>query len=595
LQGGSGRSYVSYYIIGQVLLQQSAFGSESRGILKFAVPAICISAFLFGSKTVFGQFRLFGTQSFEFGKIQFGLGIDYLSELQKSLTISSSSGTVMVQDGATGTNETGTLNGDPRLLNRKFDIEWQMSGPGVHLPLTLSEPRLIGGAEIRPTLTLEALDGDFDLRFLNQREAGPDDSLHGRGLMYGVELAVRAESLGSRWFAESGYRFHSLPSVNAERSQPFTSPGVQVSIDESRLSRETHDAFTRVGYSFSGRDVLTYTGVRHRWANVEVQDDLRFVDTLLQETTLSSRTKLDSSASEAIVGVEARLPRSLVWRTEITFSNQDYGVLAAVVYAGRSKRRPRSLDHLKERAAVIAAEIAPKLKRIYNEFDKSRKDLPTFEIPGTGRAYLAEPLLELLQKTEKDLLDALSGHVELIALQDYVRHLFARTRGALQLQYVAQAGGPIPQALFVAARPLYVPAMVQTNKKGLSADGSASLLEEILIKVGIISDEADRKDLVVEFCVTSSPNRARFKMHPISPMPGEPPGTNTRGLMKGWRGLYTYTVTREGYKDVEATLELVTHTPTVLACELVGNDKPDKALPCDLKKGDIEKECPNAA
>jgi len=223
---------------------------------------------------------------------------------------------------------TSPLDGDPRLLNRKFDIEWQMSGPGVRLPFTLSTPRIIGGAEIRPTLTFEALQGDFDLRFLNQRETGPSDSLHGRGPMYGVELAVRTES--PTWFAEAGYRFHSLPSIDVERSQPFTSPGARVLLDESRLSRETHDAFTRIGYSFS-QDLRSYTGVRYRKADVEVEDNLRFTDVLQRETALRSRTKLNSSVTEAIVGMEVRRG-SLMGRTEITFNDKDYGVLATVTY-----------------------------------------------------------------------------------------------------------------------------------------------------------------------------------------------------------------------------------------------------------------------
>jgi hypothetical protein len=292
-----------------------------------AIP-FCAATLLLGERPASGQFRLFDWDA----------GVDYLSELQKSLTISSSSGTVTVLDLGDGNTTTAPLDGDPRLLNRKFGIEWSLSGPGVRLPLSLSTPRVIGGAEIRPTATLEALHGDFDLRFLNQREEGPNDSLHGRGMMYGLELAVRADFPGSHWFGESGYRFHSLPNTDAHRSRPFTAPGPSpVLTDESRLSRETHDAFTRFGYSFYGKDVLAYAGVRYRSASVEIQDDLRYADTLLnQETSLSSRTQLESSETEAIGGVEARRG-SFIGRTEITFNDKDYGVLASLVYTGKAR------------------------------------------------------------------------------------------------------------------------------------------------------------------------------------------------------------------------------------------------------------------
>jgi hypothetical protein len=299
---------------------------RGRSLLGLVAPALWVAAFLLAPGRACAQFRLF----------DLGVGTDYISELQKSLTISSSLGTVTIFDPQDGSTVTGPLNGDPRLLNRKFDIEWQMSGPGVRLPFTLSTPHVIGGAAIRPTLTLEALEGDFDLRFLNQRESSPNDALHGRGPMYGAELALRAES--GNWFAETGYRYHSLPSTSADRSQPFTSPGAEVLTDESRLSRETHDAFTRVGYSLSPV-LFTYTGIRYRKANVEVEDNLRFVDALQRETTLSSRTKLNSSVTEAIVGMEARKGR-FVGRTEITFGEQDYGVLATVVYAGQPASPP---------------------------------------------------------------------------------------------------------------------------------------------------------------------------------------------------------------------------------------------------------------
>jgi hypothetical protein len=385
--------------------------SRGHSLLGLAAPALCIAGLLFAPGRAYGEFRLFDP----------GAGIDFLSELQKSLTISSSTGTVTVLDREDGSTVTGPLDGDPRLLNRKFDVEWSMNGPGIRLPLSLA-PWSIGGAEIRPTLTFEALNGDFDLRFLNQRETAPDDALHGRGPMYGVELSVGSEFPGSPWFAEGGYRFHSLPSTDADRSQPFFSQGARVLSDETRLSRETHDVFSHVGYKFS-EALRSYTGVRYRRADVEIEDDLRFADTLLRETTLSSRTKLDGSATEAIVGVEARRG-SFIGRTEITFNDEDYGVLATVTYRRPNRHSPDF--------AALAASAAPLLAELEAEFRERRKEL-TVVTTGEGEtAYLTAEVEGLLGWTEGRLFEILNAR-ELAPLRDSIRLRFYRFRGQLDL------------------------------------------------------------------------------------------------------------------------------------------------------------------
>jgi hypothetical protein len=409
---------------------RGALGS-SRGhnLLGLAVPALCIAGLLLAPGRVYGEFRLFD------------LGADYLSELQKSLTISSSTGTVTVHDREDGSTVTGPLDGDPRLLNRKFDVEWSVSGPGVRLPLSLFKPRSIGGVEIHPILTLEALYGDFDLRFLNQRETAPDDALHGRGPMYGVELALRTES--PQWFTETGYRFHSLPSIDADRSQPFFSQGARVLSDETRLSRETHDVFSHVGYKFS-EALRSYTGVRYRRANVEIEDDLRFADTLLRETTLSSRTKLDGSATEAIIGVEVRRG-SFMGRTEVNFNSKDYSVLATVVYAGSLSGEEPGMhqDGIKEdpgnaemerRLSAIADAIAPKLASIEARFLSDWETLTKVDGSDGQPAYLAREVRLRLDQTEQALVDVLKEYSELEALVDWVKDEFRRIRVNLKIE-----------------------------------------------------------------------------------------------------------------------------------------------------------------
>jgi hypothetical protein len=374
----------------------TALRRRAPGIAQVSV-ALCAVVLLFSPHIAFGQqFRLFGSESFGFRKAKFGLGSGYLSELQKSLTVASNSGTVTIHDLDSGTTETSPLDGDPRLLNRKFDIEWSVSGPGITLPFEFPSPQAAGWAEITPRVTLQVLEGDFDLRFLNQREVGLDDSLHGRGVLYSVEAELTGNLCRScPWSAQGGYRFQKLPSAGVDRSQSVASPGLRVLNDESRLSRETHDLFTRFGYSFTGKDVVAYTGVRHRWANVEVEDELRLFNPLFnQETTMRSRTKLDGRSNEAIVGVEAR-HRSFIGRTEVTFNDQDYGVLATVVYNGSELTRTE-ID-------TFAISVAPQLAQLETDFQERRKALTLVPTGPCGSACLAEVAL-LLDWTEARLL-----------------------------------------------------------------------------------------------------------------------------------------------------------------------------------------------
>jgi hypothetical protein len=392
---------------------------RGHSFLGLAAPALCIAGLLLVPGRACGQFQLF----------DFGAGIDYLSELQKSLTISSSSGTVTVRDLEGGTTETVPLDGDPRLLNRKFDIEWSMNGPGVLIPISGSVGT--GWGRVQTSFSLQAREGDFDLRFLNQREEGADDSLHGRGTFYGAELAVTALCRSCPWFAESGYRFQKLSGADADRSQSFNSPGLRVMGDENRLSRETRDAFARFGYSFTGKDIVTYTGVRHRWADVEVEDELRLFDPQFnQETTLRSKTKLDSRATEAIIGLEARRG-SFIGRTEIAFNEEDYGASVQIIYS-----RPAKEDHnhqeFRKRMARIAVEITPDLRRITNEFLRDREKLRVVEGNGGSMAYLQSDLAALLDGTEHKLSEVLQRYPELDALNDWAQDQFIQLRQDLK-------------------------------------------------------------------------------------------------------------------------------------------------------------------
>ncbi len=533
--------------------------SRGHSFLGLAAPALCVAGLLLAPGRACGQFRLF----------DLGAGTDYLSELQKSLTISFSTGTVTVRDLDDGTTEMTPLDGDPRLLNRKFDIEWSMNGPGVRLPLSLGT-RSIGGAEIRPTLTLEALNGDFDLRFLNQRETGPDDALHGRGPMYGMELSVRSEFPGFPWFAEGGYRVHSLPSTHAERSQPFTSQGIRVLSDESRLSRETHDVFSRVGYSFS-QDLRSYTGVRYRRANVEIEDDLRFVDTLLQETTLSSRTKLDGNATEAIVGVEARRG-SFVGRTEITFNDKDYGVLATVVYKS-SERTRREIDE-------FAMSVASQLAQIEADFRMHRKSLTVVSVSPEGTIYLAAEVALLLDSTEARLLNVL--HLkELAPLRASIQFRFRHFRMELGLIPPVVGAGPKTSD----ARPRIAFAAYGLTEADRERIPYSKMWDQVLDDVDAVllraTGLARTGNFTLKLCMDSLPRKAKFRLW----LPNHKgPEGKTAKPVSAKRGMYYYNL----WFTNNRSLQIKCSKPADEPCLDLWDSDGDQLVKCDFATGDCD-------
>ena len=556
---------------------RSAPSRRAPGVVVQLAGTLCVAVLLFGSRDALGQqFRFW--ESFGFGKAKFGLGSSYLSELQKSLTISSSSGTVTIHDLDLGTTETSPLDGDPRLLNRKFDIEWAVNGPGVTLPIQLPSPRAASWAELSPRVTFQVLDGDFDLRFLNQREVGVDDSLHGRGLLYSLEAELTGNLCQNcPWSAEGGYRFQKLPSADVDRSQSFASPGLQVLNDASRLSRETHDVFTRFGYSFTGKDIVAYTGVRHRWANVEVEDELRLLNPPFnQETTLSSKTKLGSSATEAIVGVEAHRG-SFIGRTEITFNERDYGLLAMIVYTGSFAPPPGETEE-KLREREVAAEIARKLRLIRSDFLGVFDSFP--EVVPLAKVE------ELLHRTEENVL-AVFPFPEFAATQDYFRALFFQSRDVLNkiastpATYVASdSRNKIAPAALGSRRSVSSVLAIMTGDNSRKTDFLV-IRDFFNAAIDRVIARGENNDLKVNVCVKTLPVKgALVEVYPVSYERGFGSIETNRTLPNRSRGLYAYRqVTLSGYKaipacsDYHCALNLMDFDRPLVRCSLVAGSE----------------------
>jgi hypothetical protein len=90
------------------------------------------------------------------------------------------------------------------------------------------------------------------------------------------------------------------------------------------------------------------------------------------------------------------------------------------------------------------------------------------------------------------------------------------------------------------------------------------------------SVNAYRLDLVVD----SSPAGALFELKPVA---GDKLARASRGTLTNvWRGVYNYTVVKDGAKTITGTIDLVREKGNVLQCNFVPSDNPGPALPCDL-------------
>jgi hypothetical protein len=287
---------------------------------------------------------------------------------------------------------------------------------------------------IYPTLVFQAAAADVSLDFGDRNRPEDSSSLDGRGRLFATGLDLTRSLCGScPWFAGASYHFQRLPDLNADRSPPFNPPGFEILEDEVQLSRDVHEASTRIGYGFSGNRVVSYLGASHRWTDVEIEDHLRYRDPFQTvETALDSRTRLESEVTLALAGVEARLGSRLFSRLETSVGEGDWGVLFRVVYTGRSEEPPRP-QNVRQRAREIEKKIAPDLARIEAAFLIGWKSLKVVEGPDGQPAYLSTELEEFLKKTEEDILNALDKFPEFEALRDWVRARFNAARSELGL------------------------------------------------------------------------------------------------------------------------------------------------------------------
>lgn len=90
------------------------------------------------------------------------------------------------------------------------------------------------------------------------------------------------------------------------------------------------------------------------------------------------------------------------------------------------------------------------------------------------------------------------------------------------------------------------------------------------------SVNAYRLDLTVD----SAPAGALFELKPVA---GDKLARASRSILTNvWRGVYNYTVAKDGEKTITGTIDLVREKGNTLRCNFVHQSSAGPALPCDL-------------
>lgn len=501
---------------------------------------------------------------------RFGLGLDLFSEHQESLRITFMEQSLQTRDLLTGAEENEVVRTDPGLLNRKFDFRLDLTGAGIQPAVALRLPRALG---FYPTLTFQAAAADVSLDFLDLNRPGDSSSLSGRGVLFGAGLDLtRSLCRSCPWFAGASYFSQHLPSFSVGQSPGFSAPGFEVLEDDVRLRRDVQEASTRVGYGFSGQAV-SYVGVRHRWTDVKIDDHLRYRDPFQEaETTLDSRTRLESEVTLALAGVEARLGPRLFGRLETSVGGGDWGVLLRMVYLPRFLlKEPERLT--KEDSARIGAQI----RRISDELAASINDLP--------EAVELEVVYALLNRFERRLLDVLP-FPDFAAMRDYVQDQFQKAREALAREAAAAttAFPRIAPAAFRSSAPL--PAGAALQGQAVVRKSESSILKTyILDPISLLAKRFEDNDIDVDLCVRSVPVQgATVKLYPLSFRRRRPVTSNASATFR--RGLYGYEVDdykrRQCENSEDCPLDLLTEDNPFVECVLSG--KAVREASCTVKR-----------
>jgi hypothetical protein len=223
------------------------------------------------------------------------------------------------------------------------------------------------------------------------------------------------------------------------------------------------------------------------------------------------------------------------------------------------KAHPYSRD-VKQEAARIATEMAPKLVALQADFVRKRRALPRPAPPAA--------VTRLLEGTEAALLEILS-YPELAAMRDHVRAVVREARNGL----AESRGSSTSHAVVLAA---YRFAQSGSGKGESGLDSISRLLDRLI-------DLAKKNDYVVSLCVISVPKGgARFDMEPESYAAGAKDVLTTGEIINIYRGRYVYRAKPAAGKPIECRPRPGSANPC-RPLDLVDDSRP--LLVCDFAAG----------
>ncbi|HEV8239408.1 MAG TPA: hypothetical protein VGS57_08585 [Thermoanaerobaculia bacterium] len=222
---------------------------------------------------------------------------------------------------------------------------------------------------------------------------------------------------------------------------------------------------------------------------------------------------------------------------------------------------------VRQEAALIAAALAPRLAQIESEFVRRRGALPAGDS--------AEAVTELLDRTERELLDALN-YQELAALRDYVTAQFRRARAPADRQ-------PADHASLASSRRLVYVSLNALSDAAAAESTGDWRFDLALLCIRHLRKMAESDDLTTGLCLTSEPTAATFRMRPQSFNQWQSDKITTGEYREVYRGLYIYT-THKGFKTIRCLDPERTECPVI---NLV--DDPDPTFRCDFQQGVCER------
>ena len=197
-----------------------------------------------------------------------------------------------------------------------------------------------------------------------------------------------------------------------------------------------------------------------------------------------------------------------------------------VIPVGRTTTTTTVRIEVQERAAVLAATLAPRLAELERWYER--------QIPGMSTN--PRRASRVLQRTESRLLDILDAP-ELAPMRDLVQYELAAAQGAVrQAAEAAAARGRIHGDVRLA----------QSSPSGGSLSRAIRFVGSL---IDLLRRRAESNDLLVDVCFLSEPEGASVALHPVID-PQDVRETRTQGTIPNvWRGRYSYRVQLRGFQE----------------------------------------------